>query len=70
MNALFHGDLLNFGTIVLIIMIGGGVLVALTMLAQSVWSIHCRYADQQDEQTGRIGPKPNERKGEHLSKSA
>jgi hypothetical protein len=67
MNVLFHSDLLNFGTIILIIMIGGGVVVALTMCVQSVWSIR---RDQQDEQTGRIGPKPNERKGEHLSKSA
>ncbi|HTM90171.1 MAG TPA: hypothetical protein VL155_18345 [Terriglobales bacterium] len=70
MKALFHGDLLNFGTIILIIMIGGGVLVALTMCVQSVWSIRRRRADQQDEQTGRIEPKANAQQDKHLPKSA
>lgn len=70
MKTLFHGDLLNFGTIVLIIMIGGGVLVALTMCVESVWSIRSRRADQRDEQSGPVETKPNEQEGEHLPKSA
>jgi cell division septation protein DedD len=70
MNALFHSDLLNFGTMVLIIMIIGGVLVALGMIAQSVWSIHRRKADQQDDQTGPIRPKPTDQERKHLPKSA
>ncbi len=69
MNALFHGDLLNFGTIVLIIMISGGVLVVLRIIGDSVWRM-LRHSDQQDEQADALGPKPNEHEGEHLPKSA
>jgi hypothetical protein len=69
MNALFHGDLLNFGTIIIIVMIVAGLAVVLTMCAESVWSIHRRHADRQDEQTT-LGPKPNEQEGKHLPKSA
>jgi flagellar basal body-associated protein FliL len=69
-NALFDSDLLNFGTIIIAVMIVGGVLVALTMVAQSVWSIRRRHADQNDEQTDRIEPKLNEQEAKHLSKSA
>jgi heme/copper-type cytochrome/quinol oxidase subunit 2 len=70
MNTLFHGDLLNFGSIVLIIMIVGGVVVGLTMFAESVWEFRRRRADRQEEQTGPLGPKPNEHEGKHLRKSA
>lgn len=49
MKALFHGDLLNFGTIIILIMIVGGILVALTMFADVVWSFRQRHADQQHE---------------------
>ena len=70
MNALLHGDLLNFGTIILIIMIGGGVVVALTMCVQSIWSIRRRRADQEEEQTASNEPKPKNPEGEHLPKSA
>jgi len=71
MNTLFHGDLLNFGTIIILLMIVGGVLVALTMFAESTWEIRRRRADQQDEQTGPLGPKPKEREHEpHFPKSA
>jgi hypothetical protein len=70
MNTLFHSDLLNFGTIIIVVMIVGGVAVALTMCAESVWSIHRGRADQQDEQTGPPVAKPNEQQGKHLPKSA
>jgi hypothetical protein len=70
MNTLFHGDLLNFGTIIILLMIVGGVLVALTMFAESTWEIRRRRADQQDEQTGPLVPKPNEPQGKDLPKSA
>ena len=45
MNALFHSDLLNFGTIIIAVMIVGGIAVALTMFAESVWSIRRRHGD-------------------------
>jgi hypothetical protein len=70
MNALFHGDLLNFGTIIILLMIIGGVLVALTMFAESAWAIHRRHADQHDEEPGPPVAKPNDHEGEHLPKSA
>jgi hypothetical protein len=70
MNALFHGDLLNFGTIIILVMIVAGVLVAVTMCAESAWEFRLRSADRQDERTGSLGPKPNEQEGEHLPKSA
>lgn len=54
MNTLFHSDLLNFGTIILIIMIGGGVLVALTMAGNSAWRM-LRRTDRQDEQADGLG---------------
>jgi heme/copper-type cytochrome/quinol oxidase subunit 2 len=62
MSDLFHSDLLNFGTIIIVVMVTGGVLVALTMVAQSVWSIRRSRADQQDEQ---LEPKPNKPEGKH-----
>ena len=68
MNALFHSDLLNFGTIIIAVMIVGGVAVALTMCAESVWALRSRKADQQDEQTVELKPKKQE--GKHLPKSA
>lgn len=39
MGTLFHAfsDLLSFGTLVILAMILGGVVVVLTMLADSVW---------------------------------
>jgi len=65
MNVLFHGDLLNFGTIVLLIMVVGGVVVAITMAVQSAREFRRSRADQQDEQTSPLGPKQNEREHEH-----
>ena len=70
MNTLFHGDLLNFGTIIIAVMIVGGVVVAITMAVQSAREFRRRPADQQDEQTGPLGLKPKEHEGEHLPKSA
>ena len=71
MNALFHSDLLNFGTIIIAVMIVGGVAVALTMCAESVWALRSRKADQQDERTGGIESKPkSQERGKHLPKSA
>ena len=70
MNALFHSDLLNFGTIIIAVMIVGEVVVALTICAESLRSIHRRKADEEDEQTGPLGPKPNEPQGKDLPKSA
>lgn len=70
MKALFHSDLLNFGTIILIIMIVGGVVVVVTMCVQSALSIRRRRADQQEEQTASNGPKPKNPEDEHLPKSA
>ena len=70
MNTLFHSDLLNFGTIIIVVMIVGGVAVALTMCAESVWSLYSRKADQQDAQTGRIEPKPKSQERKGLPKSA
>ena len=70
MNTLFHSDLLNFGTIVLIIMIVGGVVVAVTMAVQSAREFRRRPADRQDEEAVPLGPKPNEQEGKHLPKSA
>jgi len=70
MNTLFHGDLLNFGTIVLIIMIVGGVVVAITIAVQSAPEFRRRRTDRQEEQTGLLGPKRNERESKHLPKSA
>ncbi len=70
MNALFHSDLLNFATIIIAVMSVGGVAVALTLCAESVWSIHRCKADEQDQQTGPLGPKPNKPQGKDLPKSA
>ena len=70
MNTLFHGDLLNFGTIIIALMIVGGVVVALTMCVESVRSINLGRADRQEEQTGPLGPKPNNQERKHLPKSA
>ena len=69
MNTLFHSDLLNFGTIVLIVMIGGGILVVLRIIGDSAWRI-LRRTDRQDEQADALGSKPDEHEGEHLPKSA
>jgi hypothetical protein len=68
MDALFHSDLLNFGTVIIAVMIVGGIAVALTMFAESVWSIR-RYGDWQDEQPT-LALKPKEQEGKHLPKSA
>ena len=70
MNTLFHSDLLNFGTIVLIIMIVGGVAVSITMAVQSAREFRRRRADQQDEEAGPLGPKPDKRESKRLPKSA
>lgn len=69
MNTLFHSDLLNFGTIVLIVMIGGGILVVLRIIGDSAWRI-LRRTDRQDEQADALGSKLDEHEGEHLPKSA
>jgi hypothetical protein len=69
MNTLFHSDLLNFGTIIIAVMIIGGVLVALTMFAESIW-LHRGRDDQRDEQTGPLKPTTNEQQDKHLPKSA
>lgn len=70
MHALFHSDLLNFGTIILIIMILGGVVVAITMFAESVCEIRRHHAEDHDERTGRLRPRRNQQQGRHLPKSA
>ncbi len=50
MGTLFHAfdDLLTFGTVIILAMIVGGVLVILTMVADSVWLL--RAAHQQHEE--------------------
>ncbi len=50
MGTLFHAfdDLLTFGTVIILAMILGGVLVILTMVADSVWLL--RAAHQQHEE--------------------
>ncbi len=52
MGTLFHAfdDLLTFGTVIILAMIVGGVLVILTMVADSVWLL--RAAHQQHEEDG------------------
>jgi hypothetical protein len=70
MNTLFHSDLLNFGTIVLIIMIVGGIVVAVTMGVKSAQEFRRSRADQQDEEAGPLGPKPDKQESKHLPKSA
>ena len=69
MKALFYSDLLNFSTIIIALMILGGVVVALTMVGDSAWRILHR-SDKQDEQADTLGPKRDKDEGEHLSKSA
>jgi len=55
MGTLFRAfdDLLTFGTVIILAMIVGGVLVVLTMLADSVWLY--RAARQQHEEEARPG---------------
>lgn len=53
----------------LIIMIVGGVVVAVTMAVQSAREFRCRRADRWEEEAG-LGPKPNKQQGRHLPKSA
>ena len=55
MGTLFHAfdDLLTFGTIIILAMIVGGVLVVVTMLADSIWLY--RAAHQQHEEEAQPG---------------
>ncbi|HLK31794.1 MAG TPA: hypothetical protein VKT29_01810 [Terriglobales bacterium] len=55
MGTLFHAfdDLLTFGTVIILAMIVGGVLVVLTMLADSVWLY--RAAHRQEDQDAQPG---------------
>lgn len=51
MGTLFHAfdDLLTFGTVIILAMIVGGVLVVLTMLADSVWLYRAARQQHEDE---------------------
>ena len=66
MNALFHGDLLNFGTIVILVMIIGGGVVALTIFAESAWMIRDRRKDREGDVPAALA-RPDE---QNLPKSA
>jgi hypothetical protein len=48
-NTLFRGDLLNFGTIIILVMIVGGAVVALTMFAESAWQMRRRRQDREND---------------------
>lgn len=56
MGTLFHAfdDLLTFGTVIILAMIVGGVLVILTMVADSVWLLRAAH-QQHEEEDGRPG---------------
>lgn len=51
MGTLFHAfdDLLTFGTVIILAMIVGGVLVVLTMIADSVWLYRAAHHQPQDD---------------------
>jgi hypothetical protein len=51
MGTLFHAveDLLTFGTIVIVAMLAGGLLVILAIIADSVWLVRERHRAHQDE---------------------
>lgn len=69
MNTLFHSDLLNFGTIIIALMIVGGVVVVLTMVGDNAWRI-LYHTDKQDDQADAIGPKRDNGERGHWPKSA
>ncbi|HSB74936.1 MAG TPA: hypothetical protein VLC12_04755 [Terriglobales bacterium] len=52
MGTLFHAfdDLLTFGTVIILAMIVGGVLVVLTMVADSVWLFRAARQQHEEEQ--------------------
>jgi heme/copper-type cytochrome/quinol oxidase subunit 2 len=73
MGTLFHAfdDLLTFGTVIILVMIVGGVLVVLTMLADSVWLYRAAHQQHEDEaQPGWVATIRQWRHHERLKKSA
>lgn len=67
MNTLFRGDLLNFGTIIILVMIVGGAVVALTMFAESAWQMRSRRQDRENDAVPETTEQPSEA---HIAKSA
>jgi hypothetical protein len=59
-NSLFRGDLLNFGTIIILVMIVGGALVALTMFAESAWQMRSRRRDRENDAVTETTAQPSE----------
>lgn len=73
MGTLFHAfdDLLTLGTVVILAMIVGGVVVVLTMLADTVWLFRAaRHQHQQDAQPGFLGAGEPPHQERQLKKSA
>ncbi|HKU23791.1 MAG TPA: hypothetical protein VJQ50_22450 [Terriglobales bacterium] len=73
MGTLFHAfdDLLTFGTVIILAMIVGGIIVVLTMVADSVWLFRAaRQQHDEDAQPGFLeAPEPREHE-HHLKRPA
>ena len=74
MDALFHAfqDLLTFGTLIIIAMVAGGMLVILAIIADSVWLVHeARREHQEGDELYLLDtPRAQRRRAAQLKKTA